>query len=262
MLCLAVLAHDNEQVLANQIENLRFYNPNALIVLYNGGVNPDYGSGSGAILCPYSRPLVYGKLTRYLFDVMRWLEETQTDYDYLVSVDSDVMFVNHGYESFLNQWLQEYDCMGVNMGIQRSPSEVPHWVPGQMLWREWDWWQPFFKTDGFCGTLNPMQVYTRRIIRRLLPLVDVKLLERLLQSTEVFALEEMLHATLAVAAGGKPIKYPTDTAAFTRCGDSLSLAEVKQARRSSNVFFVHPVHRDMADPARQWITAQSCRSAT
>ncbi len=72
--------------------------------------------------------------------------------------------------------------------------------------------------------------------------------------TEVYALEEMLHSTLAVRCGGKPRKYPDGTAAYTRAGVPISVLEAQEARKSKDVYFVHPVKRDPADPARLWIS--------
>lgn len=254
MICFAILAHDKEEILMDQIANIRKYNPNSQIVLYNGGSNKKYARNLDIAVCPYSRPLTYGRLERYFLDVMRWLEEIDMKYDYLVSTDSDVLFVNKGYETFLQEYLKEYDCMGVNMIIQRDPNELAHWYPGQTMWKEWKLWQPFFQLNCFCGTLNPMQVYTREIVKKIVSDLDMSYLERLLSSTKVFALEEMLHPTLALRAGGRPRKYPVETAEYTRCGAFINMHEAQAARRSGAVFFVHPVKRDVNDPSRQWIS--------
>ena len=40
MICFAVLAHDKPEVLESQIRNIRMYNPDSRIVLYNGGREP------------------------------------------------------------------------------------------------------------------------------------------------------------------------------------------------------------------------------
>jgi hypothetical protein len=254
MIVFAILAHDREDVLMNQIKNIRHYNPNSSIVLYNGGTNSEFASSLGIPICPYSRPLSYGKLGRYLLDVMRWLESMNVKYDYLVSTDSDVLFVNGGYESFLKSHLEEHDFAGVDMHVERTPHDFPDWITGQTLWKEWGRWQPFFRTNGFCGTFNPMQVYTRKIVEKMVASVDLQHLERLLNDTEVYALEEMLHATIALRCGGKPRKYPQKMAAYTRYGRPLTLEDVQEAKQTKSVYFVHPISREMNDPARQWIT--------
>ncbi|MCL6547537.1 MAG: glycosyltransferase family 4 protein [Alicyclobacillus sp.] len=254
MICFAVLAHQNEPVLQDQVDNLLTYHPGAKVVVYNGGTDPNFGRGvTGIDLCPYSRPLRRGKLARFLLDVMRWIEEQGMAYDYLVSVDSDVMFIRPGFEAFLDEHMVERDCMGINMGVQHRPDEVPHWHPGQTMWAEWDLWRPFFGIDSFCGTLNCMQVYRRDIVRRILARLDWDALERLLASTKVFALEEILHATLALREGARVCMYPQETAKYVRIGEPYTVGEVEAAFRDPAAYFLHPVRRIMDDPARRWI---------
>jgi len=251
MICFAILAHADAGIAASQIRNIRRYNADAEIVLYNGGTDPDFGSTLGVPVCPYSRPLQYGRLERFLLDTALWLETERVGYDYLVGVDSDVLFVREGFEQALRGAMSDADAMGVNMTMQRSPFELPHWIPGKMLWEEWDRWQPFFGTEGFCGTFNPMQVYTRDTIRRVLAdLTPARrsALEGLLASSRVFALEELLLPTLALRAGARIRSYPETMAAFVRCGEDMTWEELQRALRTPEAYFLHPARRDAADP--------------
>ncbi|SEN97611.1 hypothetical protein SAMN04487786_0661 [Paenisporosarcina quisquiliarum] len=159
----------------------------------------------------------------------------QEEYDYLVNLDSDVMFIKRGYEEFLNEHMQGYDCMGINMGIQRSPLDAPHWVPGMNMWSEWSIWQPFFETDYFCGSLNSMQVYRKEIVTNLLKNIDIVKLETLIQITEVYALEEILYATLAVRSGGKHRSYPSECAEFVGWVP-LSIEQLDTAQKKKMFF--------------------------
>lgn len=253
MICFAILAHENEEVLINQIKNIKYFNPRCKIILYNGGMDPTFGLKSNIPICPKSRPLKKEKLGRFFLDIMTWLEETKEEYDYLVNLDSDVMFIKRGYEEYLNEHMQGYDCMGINMGIQRSPRDAPHWVPGMNMWSEWAKWQPFFGTDYFCGTLNSMQVYRNEIVTKLLENLDIVKLETLFQVTEVYALEEILYATLAVRCGGKHRSYPSECAEFVGWVP-LSIEQLDTALKKKDVYFVHPIDRTMDNPSRQWLT--------
>ena len=40
--------------------------------------------------CPYSKPLKFGKLADFHYGVMKMLEEEQYEYDFLVTLDSDM----------------------------------------------------------------------------------------------------------------------------------------------------------------------------
>jgi glycosyltransferase involved in cell wall biosynthesis len=257
MICFAILAHEDENVLRDQITNVRTYNPNSHVVVYNGGTNPEFAKSIDVDICPYSRPLSKGRLGPFLFDVMVWLEEIDLHYDYLVCLDSDVMFVREGYETLLEYALNGYDCMGINMGVQFSREQVPHWYPGQTMWAEWQNWQPFFGTDFFAGCLNCMQVYRKRIVHDMIQKVDREALERLFSSTKVFALEEILSPTLAVRAGARYRAYPHEVAKYIRIGDDYTKDEVSDSLRDPWAIFVHPVKRSLQNPARTWIRERS-----
>ncbi|MGE6489806.1 glycosyltransferase family 4 protein [Paenisporosarcina sp. NPDC076898] len=255
MICFAILAHENEKVLINQIKNIKYYNPGCKVVLYNGGKDSTFALNANIPICPKSRPLKKERLGRFFLDIMTWLEERKEEYDYLVNLDSDVMFTKRGYEEYLNEHMEGYDCMGINMGIQHSPSDAPHWFPGLNMWNEWASWQPFFGTDYFCGCLNSMQVYRHEIVTKLLVDLDILKLETLFVSSEIYALEEMLYATLAVRCGGKHRPYPSECAEFVGW-IPLTVKQIHLAQTKRNVYFVHPIDRRIDDPARQCLTEQ------
>ncbi|MED4224970.1 glycosyltransferase family 4 protein [Neobacillus cucumis] len=256
MICFAILAHSKQDVLENQIENIRKYNTGCKIVLYNGGIDPEFGKNASVPICPYSRPLEKGKLGHFFLGVMRWLEEIGEEYDYLVNLDSDVMFIQKGYEEALNREMNGYDGMGINMGSQHSPDEVLHWYPGQTMWREWHRWQPFFQTDYFYGSLNSMQVYRRETVHKMMHGLDIKRLEELIDATEVFALEELLYPTLAARSGARLRSYPYQYGTFVRLGENLKIEDLVEAKKQPLVFFVHPIDRSLENEARRWINSQ------
>jgi hypothetical protein len=253
MICFAILAHDDEDVLRNQIDNVRKYNSGCHIVLYNGGTDPKFGKTLDIPSCPYSRPLKLPKLGRFLIDTMKWLTEEGASYDYLVNLDSDVLFIQHGFEEHLHQSMKNYDCMGLYMRkIDRDYPEL-WWYPAQTMWKEWGKWNLFFQTDYFVGTLNAMQVYRRSIVEQMLPTIDMCLLDRLLGQTSVFALEEILHATLAARCGGRFRSYYPSVGHYIQIDSAISKEELQAIHTKPFVYFVHPIKRQMDDPARQWI---------
>jgi glycosyltransferase involved in cell wall biosynthesis len=255
MICFAVLAHEREEILQNQIENLKYYNPNCQIVLYNGGKNKEFAKNLNIPICPKSQPLQKGKLGRFFMDIMCWLTEEKFKYDYLVNLDSDVMYVKSGFENYLTRYMNGYDCMGINMGAQHSPDDTPHWYPGQTMWKEWDKWKKLFKEDYFCGSLNSMQVYRYEIVQKMVKNMDKERLEKLINETEVFALEEILYPTLAAYCGANYRSYPASCADYVRW-TPLTVEDIKAASYQSDIFFVHPIERMMNDPARQYISEQ------
>lgn len=256
MLCFALLAHKNEHALLQQIRNIRKYNgKHVKIVLYNGGTDPDFGKHAckreNVMYCPYSSPLKRGKTGRFYYDVMRWLEEKKVHYDYLVYTESDVLFVNGGFEKLLQKELRGYDFIGKRIRNVTNPKTTT-WDPGISMWKEWNRWKPFFKNDHFYGTLNPMQVYRHAIIKHMLSRIDKTKLEWLFKNTKTFALGEMLYITLAVLCGGRGKEYPLPAKKYLRVS-RLRLGEVKQAKRTPQIMFVHPVKNAYV---RDWICKQ------
>lgn len=245
MLCFALLAHNDEHALHQQIRNIRKYNGNQVhIVLYNGGNNPDFGkkvcNSENVMLCPYSTPLIRGETGRFFYDVMRWLEERKVHYDYLVYMEYDVLFVNQGFEKLLQDELNGYDFIGKLIRKLTDPHTTT-WEPGVSMWKEWDRWEPFFQSGDFYGTFNPMQVYRHDIIKRMLSRIDKPMLEKLFMNTKVYALGEMLYINLAVLCGGIGKGYPKPIRMYLRSKSEIKLDEVIDLQGNPEVMFVHPV---------------------
>nr|WP_106782781.1 glycosyltransferase family 4 protein [Lysinibacillus timonensis] len=252
-ICIVILAHEKEEVLKNQIENIRRFVPNSTIVLFNSSLDEDFGKSLGIPICPKSRHLQMNEIATVLKDVIDWLPQTSIEYDFLMYMDSDMMFIRSGFLDFLQKIMSRYDAVGINMGIQRSPEDVPHWIPGQQMWSDQQRWVPLFDMKQICGTLNSMQVYRKAIVDQMFTGINREKLDQFIQNSNVFALEEILFATLALRAGAKICSYPYYTTEFVRLGNPLSIEEVKEALKDE-VYFVHPIARDLSDPARQFIT--------
>lgn len=256
MIGFALLAHDNEPALQQQVRNIRKYNSNSFIVLYNGGTNPNFGKSlcvqEGVLYCPYSRPLRSGRTGRFFLDVMTWLEDVRIPYAYLVYTEYDVMFLQHGFEKFVREQLEDYDCLIEALKTEKTPHKSD-WSTALGMWKEWDLWKPFFQSQSFYGTFNPMQVYRRSVIKRMLARINRPLLEDIFKKTNVFALGEMLYITLAMQSGARCREYPGSRLACFRYRPKITLEEVKEAKVKPGVLFAHPV-KDEA--VRAWICAQ------
>lgn len=246
-ICFAILAHEDEVMLAAQIQNLLSLAPGSQCVVYNGGPNPNFAKGLGVPICPYSQPLSLGRLGAFLIYTMRWLEEIDYDYDVLIGMDSDIVLVKSGFDVFMEKTLKYSDCIGINMGVQTCSNDVPHWYPGQTMWDEWSQWQPFFQTEGFCGTLNVAQAYRREIVEKIVSCTDWNMLEFLLQNTKVFALEEMLCATLAWRVGARITRYPVEAIEYVRIGQDYDKLDIQNASQKQGVFFLHPAPSNFAE---------------
>ncbi|TJY44258.1 hypothetical protein E5161_02400 [Cohnella pontilimi] len=254
--CFAILAHEKEDVLANQVDNLTKFVPGCKIVLYNSSPDPDFGKNLNLIVYPDSRPLEYGKFGMFFLEIMSWLKKIGLSYDYLVNLDSDIMYIRSGYEYYLDFLMQGYEAMGIGMGTIRSPEEHSGWYPVQTMWKELRSWQPYFQTDYFGFALNSNQVYRKDLVDKMVEMMNIPVLKKLIEATEVFALEEILWPTLAMKCGAKTRPYLQESILdVVRIGAPLSLHEAQDALTRPQVYFIHPVRRDMLDPVRQWISS-------
>ena len=246
MICFAILVHKNAEVVRNQIENIVRYNPDSQVVLYNGGNDENFAlelqkltNEKNIFLCPYSQPMMWGRLGRVLLDIMTWTDENHFIYDYLVYLDSDNMCIRAGFENYLDNIMDGYDVIGIDMWIEDDPNH-PKNSPGFHMWFEWRRWIPFFKTNYFIRTFNPNQTFRFEAVKLILANLNRPFIEHQLSITRTVALEEYLYVTIAVINGAKFRSYPENSSEYIRLGDPLSLEEVQVAHESPNVFFRTP----------------------
>ncbi|MBD0381587.1 DUF707 domain-containing protein [Paenibacillus sedimenti] len=237
----AILGRKDECVLATQIDNIRKFNPEAGIVLYNGGDDIQFAKSLNVALCPYGHHLTGKHAAPFLWDVMKWLEENKVKYEYLVNLDDEMLFVKHGFESYLNETMQGFDCMGWDMQTS-SDEESMHTKP---MREEWAKWAHLFKTDHFIRYLNPIQVYRHRIVKKMLAFTGMSKIENMIDESQVTALEEVLFVTLAAACGGRYREFPRDHAFnVMRHEREIEQNEAHHAQHHPYYYAVHPVRGD------------------
>ncbi|WP_127585678.1 hypothetical protein [Paenibacillus koleovorans] len=236
----ALLANQEPDVLAAQLNNIHHYNPNAGVILYNGGTDPTFGESLGVCLFPRSHPIAYGNLAPYLWEVMQWLEELQVEYDYLVNLDHDILFLKPGFEAFLDVTMREADCMG--WGLTSSVIH-PDSAPIRSMLERWPRWQSLFGTKMFYRYFNPGQVYKREIVTRMLHHDEPGMVSSMLTDNPPFALEETFFVSMVHACGGRIREYP-DGHMYNysvRWGQEITAEEAEQAREHPSYYWVHPV---------------------
>lgn len=245
MICFALCAHENEWALRNQIKNIRKYNPHdSFIVFYNGGKDRNFGRQVCREMkvryCPYSRPLTQRTSGRFFYDVMRWLEDIKANYEYLVYLEYDIMFVNHGFRSLLQRQMKGFEVMAKMVKKETDPSKA-EWEPAKAMWNDWKRWGAFFRSNHFYRTSSPMSVFRHSVVRRMLRGLNRPWLERLFRTSRIPCLGEMLFITLALKIGAKYTTYRWYHRRYLRFRPALRLNEVKDAKKKPSVMFVHPV---------------------
>ncbi|RXT13980.1 hypothetical protein [Ammoniphilus sp. CFH 90114] len=253
MIVYALLAHEDEDALLQQVRNIKKYNKkDTCIILYNGGTNPKFGMRTRKKekikICPYSRPFEPTMTGRMFYDVARWLEEEKVKYNYLVYMEYDMMFVNHGYEAMLEKAMVGYDCMWkFTKTYDHTDRDI--WKPAEMLLEEREYWKDILPSKIY-RTSNPLQCYRRKIVKKMLDKINNKRIEEFFSKVKVRNMGEMLYPTLAVSCNAKFRRYPSSFKKFLRWKPALTLKEVKKAKKKDHVYVVHPI-KDKE--VRKWI---------
>ena len=90
----ACLVHESVECVVDLVRNLRFLDPSSVILLYDGGPDPDLLKSGfsferhGAIVHPSPQPMKWGRLHQFALDSMRFAL-ANIPFDSLTIVDSD-----------------------------------------------------------------------------------------------------------------------------------------------------------------------------
>jgi hypothetical protein len=247
----AILVHEKRDVIQDQIENIRYFCPNASIVFFQSGNDDNLCKGLGYPICPTSHPMKYARTYGWFFlNIMEWLEKTGYEYDYLINIDSDSLFAKKGYEEFIISEMKGFDYMSPLFSIATDA-----WTPGHTMNKVWNLWQPIFEMDHFYRCFGS-QVFSRKFVKKILSFHKLEEMKRVMKETEddVFALEEMLFATLTKTLGIKAKPYPENIGKWMRDIPKYRKLEIIRAvRKNEDCYLLHPVRRSMNDPARAFI---------
>lgn len=250
-ICFGLLVHEKQDVIQDQIDNIKFFCPNSSIVIFQSGTDPVLCDRLSYPVCPTSFPLQWGKtLIWYYLNVMEWIEDIGYEYDYFINIDSDALFAKKGFEELINFEMKDADYMAAHFNV---PSD--NWDPGRSMKRVWNLWQPIFKLDHFYKCFGA-QVFSRNFVKQILSFNKLADMKRNIKQTEndVFALEEILFPTLAISFGIKTKPYPNQMDKWLRYRPHFSENELINAiKNNEDCYIIHPVYRDMNDKTRTFI---------
>src|SRR5215831_10309066 len=124
----ACLVHESADCVIDLVRNLRTLDPGSLILLYNGGRDPNLLTGHfpferhGAVLHPSPRPVEWGHLHYFALDCMAWACDNYP-LDTLTIVDSDQLAIRPGYSDYLGAHLKTMARVGVlgNLSAVHAP---------------------------------------------------------------------------------------------------------------------------------------------
>lgn len=253
-ICFAVLAHNQRASLDDLLRNLRYFAPRADVVLYNGGKDARLFDGLDVDVCRYSHPLRYERLTDFHLDVLQWVYEERRQFDFLITLDSDMLLIKPGIEDYLETVMASSNYMAVDFS-EVLPDTT--WKPGRRFHLKWPTiWQPIFGTRNPFGCFNPGQVFGRQYVERLMHFPRLSELRLRVERSRFPFLEEMILPTLAVVLDCNPRRLPIPDESAIRFLGYHSPEEIDRYRRDPDMYhLIHPVNMTLDAPDRDMVRA-------
>jgi hypothetical protein len=248
---MVIVAHEDPDSLSELIGNVRCFCPKAELYLYNSGDDPSLGAGLDIGMVPSPRRLYYAKVTPFFFDMFEWLISENIRFDYAVNLETDMLFIRKGFEPFIADVMMDCDYMAPRFA--RYTSKRSRWRPIRSLRPELPQWYKVFGFDYTHEGFSPGQVFSRVYIEKLLNHPGYPEIRRLLKENRSYTLQEVLFPTLIDLLEVNGQSYPAGMEPIIRYRPYQAVSGVKRALALPNAFFVHPIRRELDDPARVFI---------
>jgi len=259
----ACLVHERLDCVIDLVRNLRYLDPDSLVLLYNGGTDPTLLDAfpfhrHGAVIHPRPRPAQWGRLHGFALDSMAFALE-HDPFDTMTIVDSDQLALRAGYTDTLAAFLADHPRAGL---LGNSPVvQPPHTMvaPAIDAFREIELWRPFLQRfpggeDQFVRwSFWPSTVFTADAARELTSLFsgDPQLRE-IMSRSQIWATEEIILPTLVAVAGFDVLANPCSDE-FVKYRIAFSAAHAAVALERPEVFWMHPVPRRYDDGVRAYL---------
>jgi hypothetical protein len=251
-ICFIFLDHKGDGYFRDLVRGIRAFSDGADIAWFDSG---DVGVVPGMEdipRIPSSRPLKYAKEAPFFFDAFEWA--VGRGYDYLVNVESDMAFINHGFPDFIAKAMEGRDYLAPNLRLRTA--RTSRWFPYHSLRAELPELLRLLDIGHTNASSNPGQVFSMRYVDAVLSAPFYgglrAFIERNQSPTASSSLPEVLMPTLAEALELPFGDYPESTAKYNRYRPYHALASVRRAE-AEGAHLIHPVRRDPEHPARQYV---------
>ena len=260
----SVLVHEKTDCAFDLVRNLRFFDRDSPIVVYDGSggalpLDPDELEKLGAVAHPAPKRMDWCRVHGYMFDCLEYALE-HYEFDALTTVDSDQLLIRHGYATAVQRALADRPRAGLlatphptNLPGNRIPVPPDH-----------ELWESMRARFGYRGKQElpiwifwPGTVVTRAAATAICAFRDDPTLADVLEkSNEYTATEEVAFSTLATLLGYEVVQKPWNDR-FLRWRPALRGEEVATALADPDCYWLHPVRRDRDDPARAYLRRAS-----
>jgi hypothetical protein len=241
----AVLAHELRETLDDLVDNIRWALPDAEIVFFNGGTDASLLRGIDAEVCPASHPLKLGNIVPFHWEVMQWLGTRP--FDYLITLDADMLFVRRGFAGALDVMMADSEYMGASYVI--AGPWYPTWDSVRRFNLSWPrWWQPLFKTKHGSWALNPGLVFRREYVEKLRAFDATPRVLARARRSRLYGIEEFVWASFASAMRCRPMANPGSVGIRYRYHSPASL---RASIEHPDVYVLHKMPMALDHPHRR-----------
>jgi hypothetical protein len=243
----AISAYNEPSCLADLVENVRYFMKPNVVIVFDCSREQDLCERLDVDRCPTSRPLRWGHLAPFFVEVMQWLERRGVDYDYLVTLHSDMLLIRHGLDDYLDEQMvnSEYMAPGYLRTDDWCESRIPYLRRFHYGWRRI--WGPLFGIDGPSWGYSPGQVFRREYADKLKKFPRSERLLELAYRSRILGIEEVFFATMADAMGCNPLRMPEEHGCHQPV---VTLPRLKGYLETPSVYFIHKVRLSESDPVR------------
>lgn len=264
----ACLVHENSECVVDLVRNLKYHDPNSVVLLYNGGRNPDLLNHGfpfekyGAVVHPSPRQMKWGWLHGFALDSMKFALDNFS-FDTFTVVDSDQIAMRSGYSQYLaknHSRLDHVGMLGNSPSRQTASTKVP---PAVQAWLEFELWRAWLQRfrrgeEKFVHwTFWPSTVFTRDAMADLINLfTNDEGLRDIMSRSKIWATEEVVLPTL-VALLDYQIEANPCSYDYVKYRARYSMQQLNEALNRGDVFWMHPVPRQYGDRLRNQIRTQS-----
>jgi len=256
----ACLVHESPECVLDLVRNLRHADPDAPILLYDGGRDPTLLKDLpldryGAAAHPAPRPMRWGFLHEFALDCMRHAL-AQIPFDTITFVDSDQLATRTGFAARLARFLADHPRAGL-LGSAKTPRGRQPSPPAAQALKELDLWRPFLRRfpEGEAKfahwTFWPGTVFTNHAAQDLVALWDGdRQLRDLMGRSRIWATEEVVLPTLAALLGHEVVQGP-GSYDYLKFRARYTPRQLEAALADPEVHWVHPIPRRYDDPLRR-----------
>jgi hypothetical protein len=216
------------------------YFPGSTIMLFDGGSDPALAAKAVDLnveRCRYSKPLQHRKVIYFHFGLMRQLHEDGVEYDFLVTLDSDMLVVRSGLEQFLQELMRDSQYIATNFHMLGDPP-YSEWQIGRHFLFQWSRWSHAFDCLKPAGCFNPGQTFRKALVDQIIENVKTGEVMRLVERSPLPSLEEVILPTLALSLGANPMRSPGSAAIQLKLYGADELASYLA---DESVFMIHKV---------------------